>query len=300
LCWPGDGDRSLAIDYVPAGAADAAGRVAASAARVQHTLSAYLLGLALGQLGFVRSTDRYAESAADGRHRGLPLASVGCVLAAASMTRGAALRAGAGRRFGMVVIRAVIRDRFDEIQSARRAVSHDAWLMGAAPILAPLGGGWLLVHGSWHWIFGFLAAFALLCLLLVACISGVDPCICAAHRSCTRSPVRCRCSPTGASSGRRWFSSARSCVLRLSAAAPFVYIPVLRRAGGPVRLVFRAVRRASITMSQAQPQAGFAPWHAGASSAGAYSGSPPVRQRYWLRADGALPLRRRVPSDASS
>src|SRR5260221_3478903 len=66
----------------------------------------------------------------------------------------------------MVVIRAVIRERFDEIQSAR-VLSLMMLVMGAAPILAPLGGGWLLVQGSWHWIFGFLAAFALVCLLLV-------------------------------------------------------------------------------------------------------------------------------------
>ena len=58
-------------------------------------------------------------------------------------------------------------DHLDEIQSAR-VLSLMMLVMGAAPILAPLGGGWLLVHGSWHWIFGFLAAFAALCFALVA------------------------------------------------------------------------------------------------------------------------------------
>src|SRR2546421_734487 len=49
-----------------------------------------------------------------------------------------------------------------------RVLSLMMLVMGAAPILAPLGGGWLLVHGSWHWILGFLGAFAALCFALVA------------------------------------------------------------------------------------------------------------------------------------
>jgi DHA1 family bicyclomycin/chloramphenicol resistance-like MFS transporter len=141
---------------------------AASAARVQHTLSAYLLGLALGQLGFGPIADRYGRKAPlMGGIAVFAAASVGCMLAA-SIDHFVALRfaQALGGASGMVVIRAVIRDRFDEIQSAR-VLSLMMLVMGAAPILAPLAGGWLLVHGSWHWIFGFLAAFALACLLLV-------------------------------------------------------------------------------------------------------------------------------------
>jgi len=67
----------------------------------------------------------------------------------------------------MVVIRAVIRDRFDEMQSAR-VLSLMMLVMGAAPILAPLAGGWLLVKGSWHWIFGFLTVYTVICIGLVA------------------------------------------------------------------------------------------------------------------------------------
>jgi DHA1 family bicyclomycin/chloramphenicol resistance-like MFS transporter len=66
----------------------------------------------------------------------------------------------------MVVIRAVIRDRFDAIQSAR-VLSLMMLVMGVAPILAPLAGGWLLVNGSWHWIFWVLAAYALFCVAAV-------------------------------------------------------------------------------------------------------------------------------------
>ena len=159
----------LAIDmYLPALPALQA-QFATSESRVQHTLSAYLLGLAFGQLLFGPIADRY------GRKRPLlgglavfALASAGCALAGTIahfvLLRFAQALGGAS---GMVVIRAVIRDRFDEIQSAR-VLSLMMLVMGAAPILAPLAGGWLLVNGSWQWIFSFLVGFALLCLALVA------------------------------------------------------------------------------------------------------------------------------------
>ena len=140
----------------------------ASAARVQHTVSAYLFGMGLGQLAFGPLTDRF------GRKRPLlaglgifSLASAGCALAH-SIDSFALLRfaQALGGSAGMVVIRAVIRDRFDAIQSAR-VLSLMMLVMGVAPILAPLAGGWLLVSGSWHWIFGLLAAYALLCVALV-------------------------------------------------------------------------------------------------------------------------------------
>ena len=158
----------LAIDmYLPA-LPTLEAEFAVSPARVQHTLSAYLLGLAVGQLGFGPIADRYGRKAPLlGGLALFALASLGCALAGTIehfvLARFAQALGGAS---GMVLIRAVIRDRFDEIQSAR-VLSLMMLVMGAAPILAPLAGGWLLVKASWHWIFGFLAGFAMLCLLLV-------------------------------------------------------------------------------------------------------------------------------------
>ncbi len=142
---------------------------AVDAARVQHTLSAYLLGLAIGQLGFGPVADRYGRKAPlIGGLLVFTLASAACVVAGGIgqfvFLRFAQALGGAS---GMVVIRAVIRDRFDEMQSAR-VLSLMMLVMGAAPILAPLAGGWVLVAGSWHWIFGFLAAFSTMCIVLVA------------------------------------------------------------------------------------------------------------------------------------
>jgi DHA1 family bicyclomycin/chloramphenicol resistance-like MFS transporter len=138
-------------------------------ARVQHTLSAYLLGLAIGQLVFGPIADRY------GRKRPLQLglglfaiACAGCALAQ-NIESFVALRfaQALGGASGMVVIRAIIRDRFNALQSAH-VLSLMLLVMGVAPILAPLAGGYVMLHGSWHWIFWFLAAFAAACVIAVA------------------------------------------------------------------------------------------------------------------------------------
>ena len=138
---------------------------AATPARVQQTVSSYLLGMGVGQLAFGPLTDRFGRKVP--LLAGLAifaLASVGCALAA-DIESFVLLRfaQALGGSAGMVVIRAVIRDRFDALQSAR-VLSTMMLVMGAAPILAPLGGGWLLVSASWHWIFWGLAAYALFCI----------------------------------------------------------------------------------------------------------------------------------------
>lgn len=142
---------------------------AASAGRVQHTVSAYLFGMALGQFGFGPLTDRFGRKRPLLAGLGLfALASAGCA-AAHDIASFVLLRfaQALGGSSGMVVIRAVIRDRFDALQSAR-VLSLMMLVMGAAPILAPLAGGWLLVSSSWHWIFWLLAAYGLLCIAVAA------------------------------------------------------------------------------------------------------------------------------------
>ncbi|HEX7053522.1 MAG TPA: Bcr/CflA family multidrug efflux MFS transporter [Burkholderiales bacterium] len=219
----------LAIDmYLPALPA-LQGEFATSAARVQQTLSAYLLGLAVGQLAFGPLADRYGRKAP--LLGGLALfaaASAGCALAGAIeafvLLRFVQALGGAS---GMVVIRAVIRDRFDEIQSAR-VLSLMMLVMGAAPILAPLGGGWLLVNGSWHWIFAFLAGFALLCIALVALLLEESHPV---HRR-SRSVGRAIAASLPLFADLRFlgpvivFIGAFGCFFAYLAAAPFVFIEV--------------------------------------------------------------------------
>jgi DHA1 family bicyclomycin/chloramphenicol resistance-like MFS transporter len=139
----------------------------ASPARVQHTVSAYLFGMAIGQLAMGPLTDRFGRKPPLLGGLGLfVVASVGCALAR-NIESFVLLRLAQalGGSSIMVVVRAVIRDRFDAIQSAR-VLSLMMLVMGAAPILAPLAGGWLLVAASWHWIFWLLGAYALFCIAM--------------------------------------------------------------------------------------------------------------------------------------
>ena len=217
----------LAIDmYLPALPALQA-QFATTESRVQHTLSAYLLGLAFGQLFFGPIADRFGRKAPLlGGLAAFTLASAGCALSA-SIDQFVLLRfaQALGGASGMVVIRAVIRDRFDEIQSAR-VLSLMMLVMGAAPILAPLAGGWLLVNGSWRWIFFLLVAFAATCVALVALFLEES------HPVHKRSATLLRALRSGVPlfADLRFlgpvivFIGAFGCFFAYLAAAPFVYI----------------------------------------------------------------------------
>lgn len=135
------------------------------AAGVQFTLSAYLLGLAVGQMLYGPLSDRI------GRKRPLYaglvayiLASIGCAMAPDIGTLQAMRFLQAiGGCAGMVISRAMVRDMFEH-QEAARVYSILILVMGAAPILAPLIGGQLLVLISWRAIFAGLALFGTACL----------------------------------------------------------------------------------------------------------------------------------------
>lgn len=158
----------LAIDlYLPAFPSIAT-FFATDSEHVQLSLSAYFIGLALGQLFYGPLADRF------GRRKPLlfglalfTLASIGCALAPTLEWLIAARFAQAlGGCAGMVVNRAIVRDICTPIQAAR-AFSQLMLVMGVAPILAPLAGGWLMLLGGWQLIFSFLAVFSGLFGLLV-------------------------------------------------------------------------------------------------------------------------------------
>ncbi len=151
----------LGIDmYLPAFPALAA-ELRATPAEVQRTLAAFLAGLALGQLFFGPLSDRF------GRRRPLfvglilyAVASAACAVAGdAGSLAWLRLAQALGGCAGMVISRAVVRDLCDE----RGMVRMGAMLMlvmGVAPILAPMLGGWLLGLVGWRGIFWVLAGYA--------------------------------------------------------------------------------------------------------------------------------------------
>ena len=139
---------------------------------VQLSISAFLYGSAAGQLFYGPLADRWG--------RRMPLL-MGLSLYVASTIGCACVHSGEGLLFwrvvmavgggaGMVISRAVVRDLYDTAEAARM-FSLLMLVMGAAPILAPLAGGQLLLITGWRGIFGFLGVFGLLSLCAVASAS---------------------------------------------------------------------------------------------------------------------------------
>ncbi|CAN3983984.1 multidrug effflux MFS transporter [Kitasatospora purpeofusca] len=140
----------------------------AEPAAVQLTLTFSMFGVAAGQLIFGPLSDRF------GRRPPLlaglvlyTLASIVCVIAPDLTTLIAArFVQGAAGAAGLVIGRAVARDRFEGVAMIRFLASITL-ISGLAPILAPLFGAQMLRFTSWRGTFGALATLGLL-LTLVA------------------------------------------------------------------------------------------------------------------------------------
>jgi DHA1 family bicyclomycin/chloramphenicol resistance-like MFS transporter len=155
----------LAIDmYLPSFPAIAKD-FGASGPQVERTLTAYLFGLALGQLFYGPAADRF------GRKRPLyvglalfVLASAGCAFAR-SVQWLLVLRTvqAIGGCAEMVIARAIVRDLFDD-RTGVRIFSSLMLIMGLAPILAPGLGGAIVIHLGWRAVFWVLVAAGTLCL----------------------------------------------------------------------------------------------------------------------------------------
>lgn len=137
----------------------------ATTASTQLTLSAFFLGLAIGQVLYGPLADRFGRRPP--LYFGLALyvlASAGCALAP-DIESLMALRfvQAFGGCAGVVIARAAVRDLFDQ-QGSARMLSMMMLVMGAAPMLAPLAGGWLAATVGWRAIFWSLAGFGVACM----------------------------------------------------------------------------------------------------------------------------------------
>ncbi|WP_028649569.1 multidrug effflux MFS transporter [Nocardiopsis sp. CNT312] len=157
----------LATDmYLPA-FPQIADDLAATEGQIHLTLTAMMLGLAVGQLVIGPMSD------AVGRRRPLlvgvalfTVASVLCVFVP-DATVFAVVRffQGAAGAAGAVIARAVVRDLFSG-DEAVRFFSRLALVMLLAPLLAPLAGAQLLLVGPWQVSFWVLAAVSVLSFVL--------------------------------------------------------------------------------------------------------------------------------------
>ncbi|TMD66403.1 MAG: multidrug effflux MFS transporter [Chloroflexi bacterium] len=172
----------LSIDmYLPA--LPAIGRdLAASESVIQLTLTACLVGLALGQILAGPLSDRL------GRRRPLLIGVAAYVLASllcatapvAPVLVGFRLVQGLAGAAGIVIARAIVRDLYVG-SAAARYFSRLVLIMGLAPILAPVIGAQVLRFTSWHGIFLTLALVA--ALLWLAAAVGLPETLPAARRS---------------------------------------------------------------------------------------------------------------------
>ena len=136
-------------------------------ANVQLTITATLVGLALGQLLIGSLSD------ALGRRRPLIAGLALYVLASLAIVfvQSVALLAvlrlvqGLAAAAGMVLSMAIVRDRFDGIQVGK-VLARLMLVVGVAPIIAPVIGAQMLLLGSWRLMFGFLTGFGVLLLAL--------------------------------------------------------------------------------------------------------------------------------------
>ena len=132
----------------------------ATPAAMQQTVAVFFIGMAVGQLFYGPLSDRLGRRAP--LLVGLiiyVLATAGCALAQSEqiliVLRIAQALAGCA---GMVIARAIVRDRF-AYNEVLHIFSLLSLVMGLAPILAPLLGGWVLAVGGWRWIFWFEVIF---------------------------------------------------------------------------------------------------------------------------------------------
>ncbi|MER5882518.1 Bcr/CflA family multidrug efflux MFS transporter [Streptomyces sp. NPDC001941] len=158
----------LSMDmYLPA-LPEVTGSLSAPAATVQLTLTACLVGMALGQLVVGPMSDKW------GRRR--PLLSGMLVYAAATAVCAFAptvelliafrLLQGLAGAAGIVIARAVVRDLYDGVEMAR-FFSTLMLISGVAPIVAPLIGGQILRITDWRGVFYVLTVVGLLLTLVV-------------------------------------------------------------------------------------------------------------------------------------
>jgi DHA1 family bicyclomycin/chloramphenicol resistance-like MFS transporter len=120
-------------------------------AKVQWTMSAYLIGFAVGQLFYGPLSDKFGRK---------PILLIGfSIFLAATIASGlstsiemltlARSLQGLGGACPQILSRAMVRDMYEGHQAGRQ-LSIMSTIMGLAPILSPLGGGLLAIFFGWR------------------------------------------------------------------------------------------------------------------------------------------------------
>ncbi|MGH3349524.1 MAG: multidrug effflux MFS transporter [Nocardioides sp.] len=161
----------LAIDFYLPSFPQIGSDLGAAASNVQLTLTAFLIGLALGQIAWGPISDRF------GRLKPLLIGSVVSALAGVLAALAPSVELLIAARFvhalaaaaGIVMARAIVADVLHGYAAAR-AMSIMMSISGIAPILAPVIGGAIAGLVPWRGVLGIVAAIAVVqvvCVVLV-------------------------------------------------------------------------------------------------------------------------------------
>lgn len=158
----------LGIDMYLAALPGIAQDLATSPAYTQLTLTAFMLGMGLGQFLVGPLSDK------TGRRPPLLIGMALCTLATLVCFLAPTIEVLVAARFfmgftgaiGLVLARAIVADTTSGLQTAR-LMGIMMMINGIAPVVAPLLGGFILAHGSWRQVFLLLTVLLLIILGLV-------------------------------------------------------------------------------------------------------------------------------------
>jgi MFS transporter, DHA1 family, multidrug resistance protein len=133
---------------------DIARQLNASTAQAQFTISAYLIGFAVGQIFYGPVSDRHGRKPILIAAMALYcIASLACSLSTSiEMLIVARALQALGGSGGIVLARAIVRDIYSGARAGRE-LSLIASVMALAPVLAPIAGGFLQTWFGWRAVF---------------------------------------------------------------------------------------------------------------------------------------------------
>ncbi|GAA2165846.1 DHA1 family bicyclomycin/chloramphenicol resistance-like MFS transporter [Humibacillus xanthopallidus] len=220
----------IATDLYLPGFPELGTELGVSTSGVQLTLTAFLVGMAVGQLVMGPLSDRV------GRRPPLVASAVVCVVAGAAsalapslpVLLGARLLQGVAGAGGMVIGRAVITDLVTG-RAAAKALTLVLTVGGVAPVLAPLVGGLLLAPVGWR---GLLWTVTALCLaMLVGVLVALPESLPAERRTTAATSLRRSVASVvrrrGFAPPLSVFTLAFGLMMAYIAASPFVYRTVV-------------------------------------------------------------------------
>jgi len=158
----------LSIDmYLPA-LPEIARQFSVELSSVQLSLASFLIGLSCGQIFYGPLTDRFGRKKP--LYFGLILYGVSSIFCAVSGSVDSLIlfrfMQALGSCAGLVISRAIVRDLYRPHEAAK-VFSLLMLIMGLAPILAPIFGGFLSESLGWRSIFWVLSAISLVTLIAV-------------------------------------------------------------------------------------------------------------------------------------